>query len=316
VLSLGVLAVLLSAGAAFAGTGLIAIDHINGLYRGDSVLAGENLRIVIKMDNTATNNYGVGEKCDVAAGFRIHSTDGAMWDSTVLDTTMEVDGAQQNKFLLLFSITGVIGSYNLGDGGPTPDTVGTLQAGKGTKPLEQLPITWDDSVFVVNVYFHDKTSAGKHICIDSAFFGMGGTWSWVGKSLAIYTPEWKGLAGQTHQDGVGFCYFIYDSTLSGVTERGGSLPKSFSVSQNYPNPFNPTTKIDFEVPVKSQVKLSVYNVLGQKVVTLVDKAMNPGKYVADWDGRSDGGASVASGIYFYKFEAGSYVVTKKMIMLK
>jgi hypothetical protein len=315
ILLMGVIAVLMTAGVASAGTGLIGIQKIDGYVGGDTVSAGQNLRFTIKMDNTGTN--GVGEKCDVAAGFQISSNDGAIWDSVVLDSTLGVDGAQQNLFLLLFSITGTIGNFNIGTHGQTgaPDTVGTLQAGKGTKPLEQLPITWNDSVFVVTVYFHDKASAGKHICIDSAFFGTGGTWSWVGKSLAVYTPAFEGFGTATHQDGLGFCYLLYDP-VADVSDRGGSLPKNFSVSQNYPNPFNPTTTIEFDVPNKSQVNLTVYNVLGQKVKTLVNQEMAAGTYKADWDGRGESGTSISSGIYFYKFEAGSYVTTKKMVMLK
>ncbi|MCK4572842.1 MAG: T9SS type A sorting domain-containing protein, partial [candidate division Zixibacteria bacterium] len=86
--------------------------------------------------------------------------------------------------------------------------------------------------------------------------------------------------------------------------------------QNYPNPFNPTTQVNFDVPTHSQVNISVFNVLGQKTVTLVDEEMNAGSYVVDWDGTSDGGNKVSSGIYFYRMEAGSFVETKKMMLLK
>jgi hypothetical protein len=312
ILIMGVMAVMMTAGVAFAGNGVVAIQSITGYLGGDSVNAGQNLKFMIKMDNTGSN--GVGLKCDVANGFRILSSDGAMWDSTVMDTTLAVDINGQNLFLILFSITGEIGGYTRGDGGPTPDTVGTLQAGKQTRALEQLPTTWNDSVFSITVYFHDKSSAGKHICIDSSFFGNGGTWIWVDKNLNNFTPDWVGL-GATHQDGLGFCYLLYDTT-SGINERGGTLPKNFSVSQNYPNPFNPTTTIEFDVPSKSQVSLTIYNVLGQKVKSLVNQEMAAGTYKADWDGRSESGVAVSSGIYFYKFEAGSYVTTKKMVMLK
>ncbi|MFZ1682944.1 MAG: T9SS type A sorting domain-containing protein [Candidatus Zixiibacteriota bacterium] len=316
ILLMGVIAVLMTAGVASAGNGLVAIQKIDGYVGGDTVNAGENLRFTIKMDNTGTN--GVGEKCDVANGFKISSNDGALWDSVVLDSTLGVTIDGENAWLLLFSITGTIGNFNVGTHGGvsgSADTVGTLQAGKGTKPLEQLPITWNDSTFIVTVYFHDKASAGKHICIDSAFFGTGGTWSWVGKSLTVYTPEFGGFGTATHQDGLGYCYLLYDP-VAGVTDRDKGLPNSFSVSQNYPNPFNPTTTIEFDVPAKSQVNLTVYNVLGQKVKTLVNQEMAAGKFKTEWDGRSESGAQISSGIYFYKFEAGSYVMTKKMVMLK
>jgi len=148
---------------------------------------------------------------------------------------------------------------------------------------------------------------GDTLCIDSSFFPPGGAWLW---SLSAGTPptlspDWYGP----------YCYRVQGP--SAVTEiNGPELPKVYSLSQNYPNPFNPTTEINFDVPTKSHVTLTVYNVLGQKVSALVDKEMAPGRYVADWNGTTDGGTEVSSGIYFYKLEASDFAQTKKMILLK
>ena len=95
-----------------------------------------------------------------------------------------------------------------------------------------------------------------------------------------------------------------------------TVPTTFAVSPNYPNPFNPTTSIDFQLPQTSNVKLVIYNVLGQKVRTLVNERMQPGRYKATWDARNDMGAPVASGIYIYRFEAGNFNSIQKMILLK
>jgi len=94
------------------------------------------------------------------------------------------------------------------------------------------------------------------------------------------------------------------------------LPSDFVLSQNYPNPFNPTTRIAFDLPTKSLVTLTVYNVLGQRVITLVNEKLAAGKYVADWNGRSSGGNEVASGIYFYRLHSEQFTQTKKMVLLK
>jgi len=99
-------------------------------------------------------------------------------------------------------------------------------------------------------------------------------------------------------------------------DDGDNLPSTFALDQNYPNPFNPTTQIAFDLPTKSHVTLTVYNVLGQRVVTLVDEKLAAGKYVADWNGRSSGGTEVASGIYFYRIHTERFVQTKKMVLLK
>ncbi len=94
------------------------------------------------------------------------------------------------------------------------------------------------------------------------------------------------------------------------------VPEDYFLGQNYPNPFNPRTQISYELPTGSHVTLTVYNILGQKVTTPVDKEMPAGRYVVDWDGASDGGRQVSSGVYLYKLEAGDFIKTRKMILLK
>ena len=89
------------------------------------------------------------------------------------------------------------------------------------------------------------------------------------------------------------------------------LPKFFELSQNYPNPFNPTTRIKYEIPKTSFVTIKVYDVLGKQVATLVNEEKIAGNYEVDFDARR-----LSSGIYFYNLQTGSFVETKKMILLK
>ena len=95
-----------------------------------------------------------------------------------------------------------------------------------------------------------------------------------------------------------------------------NLPTAFSLSQNYPNPFNPITTIEYSLPEQSQVKLEVFNVLGQKVKTLADIVQPAGRHRIVWDGKDDQGKDVASGIYFYRLEAGQFTDSKRMVILK
>ena len=90
-----------------------------------------------------------------------------------------------------------------------------------------------------------------------------------------------------------------------------AVPSEFGLVQNYPNPFNPSTTISFTVQSNDMVKLTVYDMLGQKVDTLVSQVMMPGTYSAVWNGTNH-----ASGFYFYKFECGTTVMTKKMMLVK
>ncbi|MEW6412731.1 MAG: M28 family peptidase [Candidatus Zixiibacteriota bacterium] len=94
------------------------------------------------------------------------------------------------------------------------------------------------------------------------------------------------------------------------------IPSSYALSQNYPNPFNPTTRISYSVPRRAHVTLEVYNILGQKVTTLVDESKAAGNYTISWDGSDERGGKVATGIYFYKLQAGDFIDSKKMLLLK
>ncbi|MFZ5515864.1 MAG: T9SS type A sorting domain-containing protein [Candidatus Zhuqueibacterota bacterium] len=97
-------------------------------------------------------------------------------------------------------------------------------------------------------------------------------------------------------------YISYDSNV---------IPENFNLSQNYPNPFNPTTTIEFTLPMTSNVKLSVYNLLGQNVGTLLSGDLNAGVHRIQWDA-----SSLPSGMYIYRLEAGSTVLNKKLTLLK
>ena len=102
---------------------------------------------------------------------------------------------------------------------------------------------------------------------------------------------------------------ITSIVVSGRITAG--IPVNYELSQNYPNPFNPTTKIKFAIPQESNVNLSIYNVLGELVSTLVNKGMKPGYYEIEFYS-----TSLASGVYLFRIQAGDFVNTKKMVLMK
>ncbi len=93
-------------------------------------------------------------------------------------------------------------------------------------------------------------------------------------------------------------------------------PRTFELEQNYPNPFNPSTTIEFTLPVSSRVTLTVYNLLGEEVIKLRNDILPAGRQTVIWDGKDSQGASVASGLYWYRLEAADYQATRKMLLLK
>lgn len=106
----------------------------------------------------------------------------------------------------------------------------------------------------------------------------------------------------------------FNITVDAETDPG--VVREFSLAQNYPNPFNPETRIEFTTPSNADVTLSVYDLNGRLVNTLVSSSMPAGKHFATWNGRSASGSAVAAGLYFYQLRAGNQVETKKMLFLK
>ncbi|MCF7885748.1 MAG: T9SS type A sorting domain-containing protein, partial [Candidatus Marinimicrobia bacterium] len=117
---------------------------------------------------------------------------------------------------------------------------------------------------------------------------------------------------------------IYNARLVNMMNKAidaklmeANLPSEFSLEGNYPNPFNPITNIKFALPKAANVKLTVYNMLGQKVKTLVSKDMKAGRYNVQWNARNELGTRVASGLYFYRMQVGGkHIGSKKMVLMK
>jgi hypothetical protein len=97
---------------------------------------------------------------------------------------------------------------------------------------------------------------------------------------------------------------------SAVSQQS-AVVKNFALRQNYPNPFNPSTRIEFSVPKSTFVMVKVFNLLGEEVATLASQEVNAGRYTVDWNA-----GSAPSGVYFYRLTAGSFVDTKKMMLMK
>ncbi len=163
-------------------------------------------------------------------------------------------------------------------------------------------------------------------------FGAGSTFtdlgkhSWEGAYLndaahnnTLEDPQLNGISRTMASMGLdprpaagGAAYNNLADYVTGIKEiKLDEIPKNFNLAQNYPNPFNPSTKIRFSVPNTSKVKLVVYNILGQKIITLIDEIKSPGTYEVNWDA-----TGLSSGIYIYRLESGSKIISKKMLLMK
>lgn len=108
--------------------------------------------------------------------------------------------------------------------------------------------------------------------------------------------------------------FLADTLLRGQivsVHEPGDVPTTYELYQNYPNPFNPTTTIKYQLPVSAFVTLKVFDIVGREVATLVNDLQQPGSYSIEWDA-----GGVASGVYFYRMQGGSFTATRKLILLR
>ncbi len=133
---------------------------------------------------------------------------------------------------------------------------------------------------------------------------------------AVIDPEDNFL--ETHEENnKGFNILFLEGGYVDVDEHVSEiLPEKYMLSQNYPNPFNLSTNIMYRIPEKSHVTITVFNLLGQKVKTLVDETKSAGEYRVRWDGNDEYGQEVSTGIYFYRIKAGDYAESRKMLLLK
>jgi hypothetical protein len=139
----------------------------------------------------------------------------------------------------------------------------------------------------------------------------GATWKYAGLE-SIFVNQLVSYGDSTYvatNNGL----YILTRTAVPVTsvQQVGNVPMTFALFQNYPNPFNPTTVISFQLTTKSRVTLKVYDILGREVQTLVDGALDIGLHQVSFDA-----SRFASGIYFYRIQAGNFTATKKLMLLK
>lgn len=107
-------------------------------------------------------------------------------------------------------------------------------------------------------------------------------------------------------------FFVSQNQVTvGIQPVNSELPTEFALAQNYPNPFNPVTKIMFKIAVPSDVRLTIFDINGKEVQTLLNEKKSPGVYKVTWDG-----AGFTSGVYFYRLQTRDFTQTKKMIMIK
>ena len=172
------------------------------------------------------------------------------------------------------------------------------------------------ALFFVSSLAHAQSSQNFRIEIDVFDNGGLGRFSPQSQNFATtaITGQSAGLLNTGSQNfnvssGVGLVFLL--AAAPTAVEDAFSLPKVYALEQNYPNPFNPVTVIEYSLPRQSFVSLKIYDVLGRVAQTLVEERQEAGYYKAEFDA-----TALSSGVYFYRLVGGSFVSTKKMLLLK
>jgi photosystem II stability/assembly factor-like uncharacterized protein len=287
-----------SPGCVFAGT------LGNRIFRASAVGAGW------RQVYSGTGNNGVYSLMFNASGHLfagiqyggvIHSLDnGETWTPTALSGANIYTIAINNSTGMIFAGTNGGGVYRSADSGATwvPVNISLTNA----DVLSLAVNSTSGLVFAATVGGGAFRSADNGDHWSPVNSGLTTLQVW---SLAINTGGYL-LAG-TKRGGV----FRSVQTTSSAKGSDDKMPTLFSLKQNYPNPFNPSTVIEFALPQQSQVNLTIYNVLGEPVATLVDEVRPAGTYSSRFDA-----TRLATGIYFYRLKAGEFQQTRKLVLLK
>jgi len=301
---------------AWAGAGSGGLGIHGRVYK--TTDGGENWTEVAALDEIIYGVYFLDDQIGYAVGEHgriFKCTDGnTSW--SLIDSVGEKD---LNAIDFIDSQIGYVVSWNgiLGktsDGGNTWDVVDTLGYVNDSTAINEL---WD-------IHFVDSNegwiTSGDIYGNNGAFYHTmdgGNTWQKIespnGKSIEeieFFSPDYGWASGDYGS------IFKYDATTGIGNDSPNGKLESFSLYSNYPNPFNPVTNIKYYLNISGDAELSIYNVQGQKIRTLIKEFQTPGAYNFTWDAKNENGSRVSSGMYFYQIKLDNEVHAKRMILLK
>ena len=137
----------------------------------------------------------------------------------------------------------------------------------------------------------------------------------IGIDQIVVFPDFN-LGGRTQDNIIYFDNISFYSNSVGVDNRSETLPQGFALEQNFPNPFNPFTTLRYDLPENALVNITIYDMMGRVVRTMVNTQQNAGFKSLRWNATNDKGALISAGLYLYTIQAGEFRQTKKMVLLK
>ena len=183
--------------------------------------------------------------------------------------------------------------------------------------IEQIDIVWE-TAYAKEYEIQTSNNAVDWITIQHITNGDGG----IDRILLSENTRFVRIYGIQRATEWGYSIFeieIYESRITAVSEDNINiypLTDDFSLDNNFPNPFNPGTTIQYTIGKQTYVSIEIYNIVGEKIRSLIKEVQSPGKYEVYWDGKDRNNHQVSTGVYLYKFQAGQTIISKKMILIK
>ncbi len=287
------------------------IDLFNGVYRSTDngaswSQAGLNSMSVVSLAISPADHIFVWTS---GSGLYRSTDNGANWEwmnLTAVLNSSAVSPLAVNSEGHLFAGTWIDGIYRSMDNG---DNWSQLNTGLSNTPVNALVINGEG-----HIYAGLFSGGGVIRSLDN-----GDTWQAINEGFPAF-PSMDALGvgadGYVYAGTGGGVYRSIEPTITSVARNESLIPEKFVLEQNFPNPFNPSTQIFYSLSKATHVELVIYNVLGEKVRTLVNEFQTADQKSIVWNGLDASGASVTSGIYFIQSNAGSFRVTKKMTLLR
>jgi len=281
-----------------------------------------------------TGSFGEGYSSIYAV--KVGSSGDSLWARTYGGAKADVGYSVENTLDLGFIVAGSTASFGLGysdmyiiklDGSGTLEWQNTFGGIKDDRAYSVYPTI--DGGYVLGGTTESFGAGGADqyvIKVDPLGYGtwsktFGGRQADYCREVGVNSAGNLVLAGYTYSYSAGGSdLYVTAVSTEGATDvyepADATLPSGFTLAQNYPNPFNMTTRIAFTLPRRSEVALTIYNILGQVIWTYAPEHLTAGSFSVEWDGTSEDGRPLASGIYFYRLTTADFVASRKMVLLK
>ncbi|MBI2619021.1 MAG: T9SS type A sorting domain-containing protein [Ignavibacteriales bacterium] len=289
----------------------------NRIHSNESTMWGGGIAMyagstVSRPNVTLLNNLITRNSATSGAGIHINSGTYALMNNTVVHNDSGPSGTVSNRAIYLEQSRGPLSFRMLNNIIWNPEALLEFYLAAGAVPTGNYNIIRNGLAGEGNIDADPdlEPQSGYYYLRGASPARDAGVWSGSVGGITLNAPS-RDFRDSARAENPDMGAHEYDPLVNVKRLTTTAIPENFALDHNYPNPFNPRTKIRYQISEVSKVRLTIYDVLGREVTTLVNEKLNPGSYEVTWEA-----AGLPSGIYFYRLRAGEFVETKKMLLLR